>query len=191
MKGGKWNVFFSTDIDLNTHAWLFLLLESLHRVWLFATLWPAAHHAALSMEFSRQEYWSRLPFPLPGGLPDPRIEPASLALQADSLTLSHQGSPMAILGKYKQYHISCYGYFLCSCALLHQFPAKMLWWCENKTCNWQFRCPTQWWPLDSGQLWNFPHLQGPRVDSQKQSHQHSLHLSRQPKVSLHITHSHR
>ena len=37
------------------------------------------------MEFSRQEYWSGLPFPSPGGLPDPEIEPASVALQADPL----------------------------------------------------------------------------------------------------------
>ena len=47
------------------------------------------HQAPLSMEFSRQEYWSRLPFPSPGDLPDPGIEPGSPALQADSL-LSEQ-----------------------------------------------------------------------------------------------------
>ena len=40
----------------------------------FATPWTAAHQAPLSMEFSRQEYWSRLPFPSPGDLPDPRIK---------------------------------------------------------------------------------------------------------------------
>jgi len=45
------------------------------------------------MGFSRQEYWSGVPFPTPGGLPDPRIKPVSPALQADSLPLSHQGSP--------------------------------------------------------------------------------------------------
>ena len=45
------------------------------------------------MGFSRQEYWSGLPFPSPGDLPDPGIEPVSPALQADSLPLSHQGSP--------------------------------------------------------------------------------------------------
>ena len=44
------------------------------------------------MEFSRQEYWSGLPCTLPGGLPDPGIEPVSPALQADSLQLSHWGS---------------------------------------------------------------------------------------------------
>ena len=49
------------------------------------------------MGFSRQEYWSGLPFPSPGDLPDPGIEPMSPALQADSLPLSHQGSPVANL----------------------------------------------------------------------------------------------
>ena len=50
---------------------------------LFATPWTIAHHAPLSMEFSGQEYWSGLPFPTPGNLPDPGIEtvsPASPAL---------------------------------------------------------------------------------------------------------------
>ena len=46
------------------------------------------------MEFSRQEYWSGLPFPLPGDLPDPGIKPWSPELQADALHLSHQGSPL-------------------------------------------------------------------------------------------------
>ena len=45
------------------------------------------------MEFSRQEYWSGLPFPPPGDLPDSGIEPTSPALQVDSLPLSHLGSP--------------------------------------------------------------------------------------------------
>ena len=61
---------------------------------LFVTLWTVAHHASLSMGFSRQESWSGLPFPPPGNLPDPRIEPVSPALQADSLLLSHKGSPL-------------------------------------------------------------------------------------------------
>ena len=43
------------------------------------------HQAPLSVEFSRQEYWSEVPFPTPGGLPDPGIEPGSAALQAISL----------------------------------------------------------------------------------------------------------
>ena len=52
-----------------------------------------SRQAPLSMEFSRQEYWSRLPFPYPGDLPDPGIEPAFPALQVDSVPLSHRGSP--------------------------------------------------------------------------------------------------
>ena len=49
------------------------------------TPWTAAHQALLSMRFSRQRYWSGWPFPSPGDLPNPGIEPGSLALQADSL----------------------------------------------------------------------------------------------------------
>ena len=57
----------------------------------FATPWTVAHQAPLSMEFSRQKYWSGLSFPFPGDLPDPGIEPESLAWQVDSLPLSHLG----------------------------------------------------------------------------------------------------
>ena len=49
------------------------------------TPWTIARQAPLSMEFSRQEYWSGLPFPAPGDLPDPGVKPRSPALQADSL----------------------------------------------------------------------------------------------------------
>ena len=52
---------------------------------LFATPWTVAHQAPLSKGFSRQEYWSCLPFPSPGDLPDPGTKPGSPALQADSL----------------------------------------------------------------------------------------------------------
>ena len=51
----------------------------------FATPWTVACQVPLSMKFSRQEYWSREPFPSPGDLPHPRIEPGSPTLQADSL----------------------------------------------------------------------------------------------------------
>ena len=61
-------------------------MKSLSRVQLFATLWTVAHQAPLSMGFSRQEYWSGLPFPSPGDLPDPGIESRSPTLQADALT---------------------------------------------------------------------------------------------------------
>ena len=58
-----------------------------------AALWTVDCQAPLSMGFRRQEYWSGLPFPSPGHLPDPGIEPASPTLQADSLPPRHQGSP--------------------------------------------------------------------------------------------------
>ena len=48
-----------------------------------------------------QEYWSGLPFPSPGDLPDPEIEPTSLAWQADSLPLNHEGSPKIQQGEIK------------------------------------------------------------------------------------------
>ena len=57
-----------------------LVLSSFSRVQLFATLWTVAHQAPLSMGFSRKKYWSELPFPPPGDLPDPGIEPTSPAL---------------------------------------------------------------------------------------------------------------
>ena len=61
-------------------------VKSLSRVQFFATLWTVADQASQSMGFSRQEYWSGLPFPFPGDLPNPGIEPRSPALQADALT---------------------------------------------------------------------------------------------------------
>ena len=56
-----------------------------------ATPWTVARQASLPMGFSRQEYWSGLPFPSPGDLPDPGIEPRSPALQAYSLLTELQG----------------------------------------------------------------------------------------------------
>ena len=69
-------------------------VKSLSRVQLFATPWTVAHQTPPSMGFSRQEYWSGLPFPSPGDLPDPGIEPRSPTLQADTLTSEPQGSPI-------------------------------------------------------------------------------------------------
>ena len=62
----------------------------------FLTPWTVAHQASLSMGFSRQEHWSGLPFPSPGDLPSPGIEPGSPAQQAGSLLLSHLGSPSSV-----------------------------------------------------------------------------------------------
>ena len=67
--------------------------KSLSPVWLFSMLWPGARQALLSMGFSRQEYWSRVPFPSPGDLPSPGIEPSSPALQVESLLSVPPGKP--------------------------------------------------------------------------------------------------
>ena len=59
-----------------------MVLSRFSHVQLFVTLWTVAHWAPLSMGFSRQEYWSGLPCPPPGDLPDPEIEPTSLTSPA-------------------------------------------------------------------------------------------------------------
>ena len=69
-------------------------VKLLSRVWLFVTPWTVAYQAPPSMGFSRQEYWSGVPFPSPGDLPNPGMEPESPEFQADALTSElHQGSP--------------------------------------------------------------------------------------------------
>ena len=75
------------------------------RVCLFSTPWTVAHQAPLSMGFSRQEYWSGLPCPPPGDLPNPGIKtssPVTPALQVDSLQLSHRGSPYPLFSSVAQ-----------------------------------------------------------------------------------------
>ena len=67
--------------------------QALNRVQLFATPWTAAHQTPLSMGFPRQEYWSGLPFPTPGDLPDPGIELTSLAPPALAGMFSTTGPP--------------------------------------------------------------------------------------------------
>ena len=68
-------------------------VELLSRVRLFVTPWTIAYQSPQSMEFSRQEYWSGLPFSSPGDLPDPGIEPGSPTLQADALPSEPLGKP--------------------------------------------------------------------------------------------------
>ena len=72
-------------------------LKSLSHVRLFSTPWTVAYQAPPSMGFSRQEYWSGLPFPSPGDLPDSGIIHGSPALQADSLPSEPPGKPWHIL----------------------------------------------------------------------------------------------
>ena len=81
-----WKVKFSFSIASCEEVKL------LSRVRLFTIPWTVASQAPLSMEFSMQPYWSNLPFPSPGDLPDPGFEPRSPTLQM-LYPLSHQGSP--------------------------------------------------------------------------------------------------
>ena len=75
-------------------------VKSLSRDRLFVTPWTAAYRAPPSMGFSRQEYWSGLPFPSPGDLPNPGIKPRPPTLQADAL-------PSEPPGKYLEYSYCC------------------------------------------------------------------------------------
>ena len=77
----KYNLFFS------------IVVYSLNPLWFFVTPWTRVCRTLLSMVFPKQEYWSGLPLPSPGHLPDPGVEPVSPALEARSFPLSHQGSP--------------------------------------------------------------------------------------------------
>ena len=80
-------VFSLTSVQL-------LEVKSLSRAQLFATPWTIAYQAPPSMGFSRQQYWSGLPFPSPGDLPDPGIEPGSPGFQADTLTSEPPGKSL-------------------------------------------------------------------------------------------------
>ena len=72
----------------------FLKVKSLSCVQLFATPWTIAYQAPLSMGFSRQGFWSGLPFPSPEDLPNPGIKPGSPILQADALPSEPPGKPL-------------------------------------------------------------------------------------------------
>ena len=89
--------------------------------------WSEARQAPLSMEFSRQEYWSGLPFSSPGDLPNPVIEPGSPALQADSLLSEPPGKPLLIVVFDKnmllifEHHDLLYGCFLICLILIDRY----------------------------------------------------------------------
>ena len=88
-------IFPTPFIEEAVYSCLLYMLSRFSCVWLFLTLWTVACQAPLSMRFSRQEYWSGLPFPSPGDLPG--LEPGSPALQAGSLLLVPSGKPMPLL----------------------------------------------------------------------------------------------
>ena len=88
---------------------------SLSRVRLFATPWTVVYQVPPSVGFSRQEYWSGLPFPSPGDLPNPGIEPRSPMLQADALPSEPPGNSLFLgqedpLGKIMATHSSIFAW---------------------------------------------------------------------------------
>ena len=93
---------------------LLLLLSCLSHVQLCAALWTVLCQAPLCMGFSRQEYWSGLPFSSSGDLPEPRIESGSLALQMESLPLSHQGSLRDIYMENSNFKVPVFNTCICS-----------------------------------------------------------------------------
>ena len=81
------------------------VVQSQSHALLFATPWTVAHQAPLSMGFSQQEFWSGLPFPSPGNLPDPGIKPMFPALAGRSVLLSYQGSTVFDIVRFKRQRI--------------------------------------------------------------------------------------
>ena len=85
-------------------------VKSLSHVRLFATPWTIAHRASLSIGFSRQEYWSGLPFPAPGDLPNPGIElvsPCTSCIGGRFFTTEPLGKPIMILVGFNLDIINC------------------------------------------------------------------------------------
>ena len=77
-------------------------MKSLSRVQLFVTPWTVAYQAPLFMGFSGREYWSGMPFPSPGDLSNPGIEPESPTLQADILPTEIQGKLIFSMATFKR-----------------------------------------------------------------------------------------
>ena len=96
-------------------------VKSLRRVQLFVTPWTVDYQAPPSMGFSRQEYWSGLPFPSPGDLPDPGIKSGSPSLQADTLLSEPPGKPSS--AKYWQLNLQKFPGF---CYAFHHLSETIL-----------------------------------------------------------------
>ena len=138
--GGRYSKMNSLCVQLglkllrNVSKVVINCMYSVSHVCLFATSWTVAHQALLSVGFSKQEYWSGLPFPPPGDLPDPRIEPESPVLAVDSLLLSHQGSPESVSGRCEKQMV------LSQCSVGAGVPPWPLQSSENPT-SWAIHVP--------------------------------------------------
>ena len=121
-------------------------------VQLFVSPRAVACRASLSMGFSRQEYWSGLPFPSPGYLPDPGIEPSSPALKADTLPSEPPGNSFTLNGSQRHLWTRCYLH-----RVLHDFG----------TSHPYLRCPLDWLiciAVQTSQSPNPGSYQGPHTD---------------------------
>ena len=106
-------------------------MKLLSPVRLFATPWTVAYQAPLSMGFSRQEYWSGVPLPSLGDIPNLGIKPRSPTLQADILLSEPPGKPwkhelFVNFGNYSLVGYTVYKYFLSSCGLSFRFIYSFL-----------------------------------------------------------------
>ena len=97
-------------------------VKSLSRVRIFVTPWTVAYQAPMSMGFSRQEYWSGLPFPSPGDLPNPGIDPGFPTLEADALTSEPPGNVYLILKWSEVKSLSRVGLFVTPWTVAYQPP---------------------------------------------------------------------
>ena len=117
------------------------MLRHFSNVWVFLTLWTIACQAPLSTGFSRQEYWSSLPCPPPGDLPNPGTEPTSLCLlywQVGSLPLAPPGKPNSLLdlNPKSQSHPQFFVFFFFS------LPWTRI--SKSILCSFKFFIPSNW-----------------------------------------------
>ena len=113
-------------------------VKLLSRVRLSVTPWTVAYQAPPSIGYSRQEYWRGLPFPFPGNLLDPGIEPGSPAFQADALTSEPPGKPRQNKAPRKDAHVQIPGacerhvtWLCCACLVAQSCPTL----CDPMDCS--------------------------------------------------------
>ena len=152
-----------------SRAMLEKLMKLLSHVWFFVTPWTVARQAPLSMEFTRQEYWSGLPFPSPGDLPDQGSNLGLLHYNQTLYHLSHQGSPGKLID-YSLYIIELLKFIFnnqsspgfCASCLFFILLGLFTVWHRGKNRSWKkfpHCCPFSivrtsrwhlyWWNLDS------------------------------------------
>ena len=128
----NWTTTKYLETCLAHNRCLKMKVKSLSRVQLFVTPGTVAYQAPPSTGFSRQEYWSGLPFPSPGYLPNPGVKPGSPAFQADALTSEPPGKPSrCLISIYSVIVIKlafclCCGCCFCLLSSLHPTPSLVI-----------------------------------------------------------------